>query len=240
MSGRICVLVACAGGSCAWGQSLFAPEARPGAPAMVAPAVAANGASRPLAAGADPAAPLYGVSMFALTPPEPRTFAVHDLVTILIDETSRSSSSQTLETEKKLNTRATLNSIADPLELLEARLREDVLNVDLIDAKANRKYEGEGEYERQDRFIARVTGQIIDVKPNGTLVVEARKRIVRDEEETVIVLAGVCRQEDVTVENTVLSSQMADLRVEQHNEGAVKQAAKKGFLTNVLDAVFNF
>lgn len=189
----------------------------------------------------DPAAPLRAVSMIAIAPPEPRTYAIHDLITIIVDESSRSSSDQTLETEKQYQTGAGINAAIDPIELLNLRLRQGSLRTQtLIDADADREYTGEGAYERQDRFTARITAQVIDVKPNGTLVLEARKQIVRDEEISTLVLTGLCRAEDVTLSNTILSSQLANLFVAQHNEGEVRKSATKGLIPTVLDTIFSF
>ncbi len=215
--------------SVASGQSLFTTPVEPEPARTIA------------APSGKPRASLYEWSMTAITPPQPREFRIHDLVTIVIDEQSKSSSSQTLETEKEATSKMELDSILDPWELLELRLREgDLSGLDLLDASAEREFAGEGDYERSDRFTARITAEIIDVKPNGTIVLEAKKEIVRDSEESLLVLSGVCRQEDITGQNTVLSSQLANLRVEQNNTGDVKKAASKGFLTNMLDTIFNF
>lgn len=189
----------------------------------------------------EPTPDLYGWSTTAIRPPEPREFRIHDLVTIVIDEQSKSTSNQKLETEKEASNKVRLDAVLDPMELLELRLvQDDLTALDLINASGEREFEGEGDYERTDRFTARITAEIIDVKPNGTIVLEAKKEIVRDKEETLLVLSGVCRQEDVTSQNTILSSQLANLRLEQHNTGDVKKAASKGFLTNALDTIFNF
>ena len=189
----------------------------------------------------DPAAPLRAVSMIAVAPPKPRTFAIHDLITIIVDEASRSSSDQSLSSEKQYQTGIGVNAVIDPIELLNLRLRQGSLRSQtLLDADADREYEGEGTYERQDRFTARITAQVIDVKPNGTLVIEARKQIVRDSEISTLVLTGMCRQEDVTLSNTILSSQLANLFVAQNNEGEVRKSATKGLIPTVLDTLFSF
>ncbi len=211
-------------------QSLFVHR-EPPAPPMQAPALPSG----------EPSPQLYGMSMVAVRPPTPREFRLHDLITIIVDEQSKSTSSQKLETAKKANTKLELDSILDPWELLELRLRQGGLSgLDLVDGTGSRKFTGEGDYERLDRFTARITAEIIDIKPNGNLVLEARKHIARDGEESLLVLSGVCRRDDITSQNTILSSQLASLRIEQRNEGAVKRAASKGLLTNLLDTIFNF
>jgi flagellar L-ring protein precursor FlgH len=81
---------------------------------------------------------------------------------------------------------------------------------------------------------------VVDVKPNGTLALEARKHIENDDEKLTISLTGFCRPEDVAADNTVLSTQMFDLRVNKQHQGEVRNAQKKGLLTKLLDFVFNF
>lgn len=180
-------------------------------------------------------------SMLYVRPPEPRTFMAHDLITIIVDETSKQEASQTLDTTKSANADMTVKSIIDPWELLELRLREGALtNQSLIGTNFNQKFKGEGDYERSDRFSAKITAEVIEVKPNGTMVLQATKVIQKDQEIQTLVLSGVIRQEDVTNRNTILSSQMANLSLAIKNEGDVRSAAQKGLLTRVLEAVFNF
>lgn len=71
-------------------------------------------------------------------------------------------------------------------------------------------------------------------------MLEARKRIQKDEEIQELVLAGNARREDVTDANTVLSSQLAELTLNSTNTGQVKDSATKGWIPRVLEAIFNF
>lgn len=208
------------------------------------PSAAQSLFERPVEAGHHDAAPadsLRGMSILLVQPPEPRQFKIHDLVTIVIEESSRATSSQSLETDRQARTRGNVNAIIDPLQLLELRLRQGALsNQTIIDAGLNNEFKGEGDYERTDRLSTRVTAEIIDIKPNGTLVLQARKRIHQNGETQEYVLSGVCRQEDISSANTILSTQVADLAVIIHNEGQVRDAARKGWITRVLEGVFNF
>lgn len=213
-------------GAPAIGQSLFLRE--------FAPPVDVTGAG-------DPAAGVRELSLLAIDVPRPRSYAVHDLVTIIVDETSRSSLDQKLNTKKETESTADLNALVDPEQLLELRLLADEkADLSLLDLASSREFKGRGAYDRSDRFQARITATVIDVKPNGTIVLEARKQIVRDSETSTIVLSGICRREDITTSNTVLSSQLADLALSQKNEGKVPDAASRGFFTELFDTVFSF
>jgi len=169
---------------------------------IVAPAYQAAAQSLYLTAGTetlnDPNAPaleLEEVSLTFIPEPEVKVFKAHDIVTIIIDEVSSQESSQTLETEKESSTSAQIATVVDLISLLELRLRENerINDLDLIDFDASREFEGEGDYEREDRFSARIAATILEVKPNGTVVLEARKRIVKDDEVQTLVIAGLAR-----------------------------------------------
>lgn len=192
----------------------------------------------------DPTQPtvlLEEVSMHYIAVPEARAIKKHDIITIIIDENSKATSTQSLETEKETNSSANLNAIVDLVKLLELRVEQNErTNINLLDLDTSREFEGEGDYERSDRFNARISATVIDIKPNGTLVLQAKKTIARDQEISELVLSGLVREEDITQQNTVLSSQMADLKIILENQGSLKKAAEKGLITRVLDAVFAF
>lgn len=221
-----CVAALSLAGGAAFGQSLFlvSDHRASDAPGVSQPAIAAE-----------------QVSLLWVPEPEPREFQKHDIITIIIDEVSTQTSSQTLETERDARMRANLNALVDLTSLLELRLEQgNTSNLNLIDLNARRQFTGEGDYERKDRFSARITATVLEVKPNGTLVLEASKRIAKDQEIQTIVLSGVVRENDITRQNTVLSSQMANLDITSHHEGEVRDAAKKGLITRVLDSIFAF
>ena len=89
-------------------------------------------------------------------------------------------------------------------------------------------------------MTARIQARVIDIKPNGTLVIEARKSVTSDHEHYTLVATGTCRVDDITVDNTILSSQLADLFIDKQHHGTLKRASEKGLFTNLLDAIFNF
>ena len=190
----------------------------------------------------DPAANLRTMSMLYINVPEPRMYEIHDLITLIIDESSSAESKQTLDTKKDYELGAEVSAFPDLLELLELRLQPgDRTDIASLGIDSNQKFKGEGTAKRSDRFVARITAEIIDVKPNGTLVVEARKTVQsQDGESKTIVLSGVCRQEDITDSNTLNSSQLANLNIVQTTEGEVSKTAKKGLIPRVLEAIFNF
>lgn len=224
------LLVLCAGlallSSPALGQSLFQRSAEvPTAPD-----------GKP-----DHQAPLRETSLTYSEAPPPRQIQINDLVTIIIDETSKQQSDQSLDTKKDYDWKAALNKFPSLKKLIDGELGTgDSDPVVELDVNSKNKFKGEGTFERTDKFSARIQAKIIDVKPNGVLVVEARKSVQTGEEKQTIILSGACRREDVTQNNTVLSTQLAELSIVSEQEGQVKDSATKGWIPRILETLFNF
>jgi flagellar L-ring protein precursor FlgH len=233
------------------------PVSKPGAPGQTQPAspeapptvvqpvnpsppsVVAGGETAP----ANPAAgALDGLSMFVVTPVAPKRYAKHDLVEIIVNESSVQKFTQTTDNKKDYTLAAELSKFPSLKSLIEAAtLEEGIGSVKPgVGVKSNNKYKGEGKMNRADQVTTRITATVLDVKPNGTLVLEAKESITTDREVSTMVLAGVARAEDITRSNTVQSSQLANLTIRIDHTGDVKDASEKGLIPRVLDTVFNF
>lgn len=189
----------------------------------------------------DVQAPLRGVSVTLVEAPKPRDYRVHDIVSIIISERSTASSKAQLDTKKDSKIDASIDKLPDLVELLQLRLDDsDRTSLTSVGAEAKGNWKGDGKYERSERLVDRISATILDIKPNGTIVLEARRMIKKDKETQTVVLSGICRREDITTANTVLSSQLAELVVKIESEGEVKKASEKGWLTNLFETVFNF
>jgi flagellar L-ring protein precursor FlgH len=170
----------------------------------------------------------------SMSPTPPKAYRPGDLITIIVREQRQWEADSDLETKKKLDLKSELDAFFKPIDggLGAANFTRGKPNVDYA---FNQKYKSEGDSSREDRLTTRLTARILDVKPNGLLVLEGRAKIVHDEESSQITLTGTCRKEDITADNTVLSTQIADKQVVVSNEGALKSAATRGWITKLMD-----
>lgn len=173
-------------------------------------------------------------SWISSTPPPPRTFKPGDLITLIVRERRQWEADADLETKRKFDAKSELDAFTKLTQggIGASAFRRGKPN---IDYKFDTKLKSEGDSSRQDRLTTRLTGSIIDVKPNGLLVIEAVARVQHDEEISKITLTGMCRKEDVTADNTILSTQVADKNVVIDNEGALRATARRGWITRLLD-----
>lgn len=175
------------------------------------------------------------VSPYAVVVPPPETVKVHDLVTIIVREDKSATSDSKLTTDKKWDFASDLTKFIRLNEQDKLVPQNFPEGTPAIDFNWKDKWEGTGKVERKDALVTRITAEVIDVKPNGNLVLEARKRIKIDEDEQIATLTGVCRSKDMTAQNTVLSTQVADVQINIEHSGAARDAARRGWLKRAAD-----
>jgi flagellar L-ring protein precursor FlgH len=184
---------------------------------------------------------LTRVSLTAVTPAQPRAYQKNDMVQILINESSVQKFESTLDTKKDYDSKTEIGAMPSIRHLLEMQLRQGDTDP-LIDtsSKGGNKFKGDGTFERTDKFVTRISAKVLEVKPNGLLVLEAKKITESDDEKVTLVVAGMARPEDITNANTVQSTQLADLVIKTESDGEIRKVAKKGLIPRVLDTIFNY
>jgi flagellar L-ring protein precursor FlgH len=169
-----------------------------------------------------------------------RQLRTHDLVTIVILENSSTSTSLETDYEKKtelqldvakaFNLKAEGGGLAyEPLTAGSKRPNLDIAH--------SRKLEGKGELAHKEKFDARVTAEVIEILPNGDLMLEARKRVSMNEDHSELILTGRVRPQDVRSDNTVQSDRVADSHIQYRPKGAAADANKRGWLHRLFDYV---
>lgn len=158
-----------------------------------------------------------------------RAGRVGDIVTVVVSESSSMVDSITLTTSKD-------SSIAQDLQRL---IFPEVLRYDGETPSTNftidNSHSGSGARNSSQRLTARITVQVIDVLPNGNLVLEGVRRLRYGGETYYMLTNGICRSVDVAPDNTVASSSLADARIEIIAEGTLTESQRKGWLTRWAD-----
>jgi flagellar L-ring protein precursor FlgH len=191
-----------------------------------------------LSAQPDPAqAQLNGVSYFAVPVPEPKVLKKHDLVTIIVREETDFSATGTSDLKKQMELDAKIEQFVR-LSLEEFALKNTIgADQPEIKISGHNNFKGEATVDRTDTLTTRITAEVVDVKPNGTLVVQARAHTKFDEEETTMILSGTCRAEDVTADNTILSTQLHDKDVVKQHKGAVRDTTRRGLIPRLFEMI---
>lgn len=175
-------------------------------------------------------------SLVAVKEQDPKKFKVEDLLTVIVREQTEYEAEGTNNARRQANLKSELDAFIKFTGggVGSAAFRRGKPN---IEYKGTFNQRNDAENEREDRLTTRVTAKIVDVKPNGNLVVEARKTMIHDDEVHVMTLTGICRSIDVTPDNTVLSTQVADKVIEVHTKGSIRNTTRPGWLGTIYDFV---
>ncbi|MGD9689070.1 MAG: flagellar basal body L-ring protein FlgH [Phycisphaerales bacterium] len=231
------------------GQSLFQRPIKP-APASDSSTVPESGDSgsdgsagaprEMMSEGSAMGPTMQDASLMAVVPPKPRQWAKHDKVELIINQTSLQKAEQKLETKKDYDVKAELRQFPSLRKLIEDATIGDGIGTagPSVDVGGTSDFKGSGKGERKDRFTARISAIVIEVKPNGHLVLEAREVQQFDDDIKTLVVAGLCDPKDITVQGTVLSTQVANLVIRVENTGSVKDGSQKGWIPRLLDSIF--
>ena len=176
-------------------------------------------------------------SLVRVTTRADRIFKKHDLVTIVIREQTKSKTTSDATTDKSATLKATVDALPrfGKLGTPAAITGIAPTSPEVLKVGAQRSFEGGGSKERADVFTESVAAEIVDVKPNGTLVVEARKERQWMGELQILTVTGVVRREDVDERNTVASEDIANLCLSYETRGQVADSAHRGFFDQLLD-----
>ncbi len=185
--------------------------------------------------------PMVLIPWTAIEKVETRQFQVQDLVTIIVKENNQTTLESSIETEKesKLDGKVSAIPKLQLKDILNGQFNATSSGPDL-GVSTKKEFKGEGDYERREAMSTRLTARIVEILPNGLLKLEATKFIKNDDEVTEITVTGTVSPTTITAANTVLSTEMAGLRVVKSNSGELRKVNKKGLIPNVLETIFNF
>ncbi|MEP0391775.1 MAG: flagellar basal body L-ring protein FlgH [Erythrobacter sp.] len=95
-------------------------------------------------------------------------------------------------------------------------------------------YRGIGETERSDRFAASLAAQVVEVLPNGDFIIEGRQNMLVNGEKRDIEIRGRIRPIDISSDNTITSSRLANAEINYDGEGFATRSAKPGLLNRIF------
>jgi flagellar L-ring protein FlgH len=114
------------------------------------------------------------------------------------------------------------------------------VTIPTLDLAAKGEWNGGGDTQNSLTVTNRTAVTVVDVLPNGNLVIEGAKIIRSAQESQYAYMRGIVRPVDIRADNTILSTQVADAQVEFIPEGELTDAQRKGWLLKAWEKVKPF
>jgi flagellar L-ring protein FlgH len=158
---------------------------------------------------------------------------VADIVTIQVLESTSAVTEASTDSLKETQ----MEAGAGTLFGLERRVAE---LPSLISANRSSQFTGDASTSRTSVLRTSIAARVVEVFPNGHLLVEGNREIVVNNERQIITVRGVVRPEDISPQNNVLSTNVAELEVEVKGRGIVSRAQEPGILFKILSGFWPF
>lgn len=148
---------------------------------------------------------------------------IGDVLTIVLQERTQSTkstdSSLTKDSEVSFDEATILGTTITPKNLSM-----------LTEATQNRTFEGAADANQSNSLSGNISVTVSDVLPNGLLRIRGEKWLTIAEGDEFIRLSGLVRPEDISIDNTVLSTKIADARISYSATGAFADVNRPGWL----------
>ncbi len=190
-----------------------------------------NGLNNNVMAGVAPGAPSLQ-STFTYTPPvSTRTLRLHDIVSIRVEEAGQMLASGNTTSRKTTSFDSVLQDWIRLVGVDTIKPAPQSNGDPRARVNENEVYRGDSTMRLNESLTFNVSAEIADILPNGNLVLSARKKIEANDNRFQASLSGVCRPQDITPDNVILSRNIFDLQIKKEDTGHVRDGYSRGWLS---------
>jgi len=169
-----------------------------------------------------------------------RAGRVGDILTVVVtindqaqlaNETKRSrANSDTANASSLLGFESKLNQI----------LPDAVNPASLLSTGSNLSNDGKGSVTRQEQIDLRIAAEIIQVLPNGNLVVQGKQQVGVNYDMRELTISGVIRPQDISSANTITYDQIAEARIVYGGKGTINDVQQPRYGDQLMDIMMPF
>ena len=142
---------------------------------------------------------------------------IHDVVSIVVVESLAASTDGQVKNVRASNASSSISSLFGALKASNSLQN-------LVGQNSSSGLTAQGQSTTNSSLSTIFGGEVVDVLPNGMLVVQATRQLTFSQQTQVIKLRGLVRPEDVNAQNQVLSNAMTDLELEVTGKGIVSDS----------------
>ena len=165
---------------------------------------------------------------------ELRELKVNDIITVLVNYNSSMASDGNAENRKTSNLNAELKNWLkfDGKNLMPAPQNHGNLKVD---GQLDSQFRVDSSLELKDSLTFRIAVRVVDIQPNGNLVIEGHRDITINDEVWLQSISGVVRRSSIGPDRTVRSDEIDDLRITKRERGFIRDSYARGWFTEWYD-----
>jgi|GEM_PF-130344 len=143
-----------------------------------------------------------------------RALRPNDLISVVVSESLASSTDGAVKGSRTSSANSAITALFSKLSAASAAQN-------LINQNSASALTAQGQSANNSSLSTILGGQVVDVLPNGTLVIEAARQVEFSQQTQTIVLRGLVRPEDISQQNQVLSTAISSMELQVRGRGIV-------------------
>jgi flagellar L-ring protein precursor FlgH len=163
-----------------------------------------------------------------------RAMRPHDLISVVVSENLAASTDGTVKSSRASNASSSVTGLIGTLHAGNALQN-------LVNQTSSAGLNAQGASATNSSLTTTLGGQVVEVLPNGMLVIEAARQVEFSQQMQTIILRGLVRPEDISQENQVLSTAISSLEVQVRGKGIINDYThRQNLLVRLLEKVLVF
>jgi flagellar L-ring protein precursor FlgH len=171
---------------------------------------------------------------FARMGTDVRAMRAHDLIQVVVDESLASSTDGAVAGSRASSANSQLTSLFGTLHAANALQN-------LVNQNSSSALTAKGASANNSSLSTVFGGEVVEVLPNGALVIEAARQVEFSQQTQTILLRGIVRPEDISQQNQVLSTAIASMELEVKGKGIINDYThRQNALVRLLQKILIF
>jgi flagellar L-ring protein precursor FlgH len=189
---------------------------------------------QPVIASAIPTGSIFKASHADSWFGEKKSYQVGDVITVTLDESMDADATASNKASRKTKT-----DVLSPLQIAKWGSPGGLLSEDLQEENEISS-EGSGVLDQSATFKGTMTAQVVEIYPNGNLMIRGEKIVNFSTGSEVIQVKGIIRPEDIQPDNSVQSKRIASAQITYKGVGSSANAQRTPWGTNLLMSLWPF
>ncbi len=147
---------------------------------------------------------------------------VGDILTVILQEKTKASKTASTSVEKDTSHNISATSIFGKTQLGDGLVTT---------VGGSKSFEGDGSSDQSNNLTGEVSCMVVNVLPNGNLMVSGKKKITLNRGDEYVTISGIVRPDDIDGDNKVISTRIANVEIAYTGRGEIAESNMMGWLS---------
>ncbi len=169
-----------------------------------------------------------------------RALSRGDILTVVIEIDDSASISNSTDRSRSGSESMSVPNLFGVPQRIDENLPEGASMANAVGLSSSGQFAGDGSVRRNEQLELRVAATVVEVMPNGVLVIEGTQEVRVNFEMRELLVSGFVRPEDISRQNEITYDKIASARISYGGRGQISDVQQPRLGQQVADIVLPF